>query len=75
MTEKEWAVVAEYGNHSQAQLAANLLEECAIECLVWSDDCGGIAPGQSFVRGVKVYVAEEDVDRALEILRRKPDDG
>ena len=66
---KNRVVLAEYGNHSQAELTANLLDEYGIECLIWSDDCGGVSPGQSFVRGVKVYVDEVDLARARDIIR------
>jgi len=51
---KQLKIVAEFTNHAQAELAANQLRSKDVPCWVKSDDCGGAAPGQSFVRGVEV---------------------
>jgi len=62
-------VVAEYSNHAQAELASNMLGSFGISCEIWADDCGGMAPGQSFVSGVKIYVDSIDYEKAREIMK------
>ena len=37
---------------------------------IMADDLGGIGPGQSFIRGVRLYVDESDVERAETVLKR-----
>jgi len=65
---KQLKIAGEFTNHAQAELAANQLMSADIPCWVRADDCGGAAPGQSFVRGVKVFVYEEDYLKAYEVL-------
>ncbi len=62
-------VVWEYSNHIEAELAKGLLSSHGIEAVVYSDDCGGMAGGQTFVRGVKVLVPVNDIERAKQILQ------
>ena len=66
--ESHWSMVAEFMNHPEADLARNLLESHGIRAAVWSDDCGGQALGQTFVQGVRVFVADADRKRAMDIL-------
>ena len=62
------SLVAEYTDHPQAELAKNLLENHGILAYLWSDDCGGLAGGQTFVRRVRLFVLESDLAAALDIL-------
>ena len=64
----KWALVAEFTDHPQAQLAKNLLEQHGIPSALWSDDCGGLAGGQTFLQGVRLFVSEEQRPVALGIL-------
>ena len=66
-------LIREFYNRLQAELTVEMLCSFGIESSIIADDCGGAAPGQSFVRGVKVYVSEKDAKAAFEILRRKND--
>ncbi|MBN2051856.1 MAG: DUF2007 domain-containing protein [Spirochaetales bacterium] len=66
---EERVILAEYGNHAQAELTVNLLSEYGIESFIWSDDCSGVSPGLSFIRGVKVSLYKADLDRAKDILK------
>jgi len=62
------AVVAEFGNRTQAQALINLLDSFGIEAWISADDLGGIGPGQSFVGGVRVVVYSEDFEKAKQII-------
>ena len=73
-TDTAWVPVTEFGNRIQAELAANLLGEFDIECILRADDCGGMAGGQSFVRGVAVLVRERNAPRSREILEESESD-
>ena len=57
-----------YSTHPEADLAKGLLDSHCIQCVVQSDDCGAIAGGQSFARGVWLLVDKKDVDTAKRIL-------
>lgn len=60
-----------YHNRMQAEITRNLLEAFGIECKVWSDDLGGVGPGQAFIRGVKLYVDSRDREKAQQVLHRE----
>jgi hypothetical protein len=64
----QWVVVAEYSNHSEAELAKNLLHSSGVRSRIWSDDCGGLAIGQMVVQGVRLLVKERDIDESRHIL-------
>ena len=64
-------IVAEFDNRMRAEIAVNLLESFGVDSHIWADDLGGIGPGQSFVRGVKILVEAGDADKAKEILSRE----
>jgi hypothetical protein len=49
----KWSMVAEFSNHPQADLTKNLLEN-GIRVAIWSDDCGGLAVGQTFIQRVRL---------------------
>jgi hypothetical protein len=64
----KWSMVAEFTNHPEADLAKNLLEKCGISGYLWSDDCGGLAVGQTFIQRVRLFVPNSDQEAAMEIL-------
>jgi hypothetical protein len=61
-------VVAEYANHPEAEMAKKLLESHGIESIIHADDCGGMAGGQTFIRGVQLLVDRDDVISARSLL-------
>lgn len=63
-----WSMVAEFTNHPQADLAKNLLGKHRIRVSIWSDDCGGLAEGQTFIRWVRLFVPDSDRQAAMDIL-------
>jgi len=63
-----WSMVAEFTNHAQANLTKNLLEKHGIRVAIWSDDCGGLAVGQTFIQRVRLFVHDSDRQSAMDIL-------
>jgi hypothetical protein len=52
----------------KANFTKNLLEEHGIRVSIWSDDCGGLAAGQTFIQRVKLFVPDSDRQTAIDIL-------
>jgi len=65
-----WVVVGEFRNHPEAELARNILHGFGIPCRLWSDDCGGLAIGQTVVQGVRLFVPVSYLDESKRLLRR-----
>ena len=63
MLQSDWEVIAECGNHPEAELAGKLLESNGIQSITHSDDCGGVAGGQTFIRGVQLLVQETGFEK------------
>jgi hypothetical protein len=70
-----WAMVAEFTNHPEADLAKGLLEKHGVRAAIWSDDCGGLAGGQTFIQGVRLFVPDSDRQTAMDILGQGGIDG
>ena len=66
--EENWSMVAEFPNHPQADLTKNLLEKHGIRVSIWSDDCGGLAVGLTFIQRVRLFVPDSDRQAAMDIL-------
>ena len=64
----ELEIKANINNHTEADLAKGLLESYGIKSIKISDDCGVIADGQTFIRGVQLLVPKDDLKKAQEIL-------
>jgi hypothetical protein len=64
----KFEIIADFNNHAEADLAKGLLESHGIKCIMRSDDCGGIAGGQTFIRGVQILVSRDKFEKAKEIL-------
>jgi hypothetical protein len=56
-------------SRAEADMLSNVLAGAGIESFVASDDCGAVDPALSFVRGVHLFVAEDDRERAEELLQ------
>jgi len=63
-----WSMVTEFTNHPEANLAKNLLEKHGIRVAVRSDDCGGMAVGQTFIQRVQLFVLASARRAAMDIL-------
>jgi|YNPNPStandDraft_1061719.scaffolds.fasta_scaffold284526_2 hypothetical protein len=61
-------VVATYRNEMEALLARGLLETAGIAAFILKDDGGGMVPSLQRWTGVRLAVAEADLERAREIL-------
>ena len=66
---KEVAVLRTLPTREEAELLRGLLETNGIQAFVASDDARGLQPPLELVTGVKLLVAEEERERAEEVLR------
>jgi hypothetical protein len=71
MPDATLSVVGTYLTAVDADLARTVLEAEGIECMIRSDDCGGV---QTFLwmHGVDLLVRSEDALRAAEVLHTRP---
>jgi len=60
--------VGTYSDRMSAENAKNFLESAGIEAMLSSDDAGGLRPELTLVRGVKLWVNEEDEQEARAVL-------
>jgi hypothetical protein len=67
----ELEIIADFNNYAEAHLAQGLLGSYGVKSVIHSDDCGGIAGGQTYIRGVQLLVSRNDLKRAKEILKSK----
>ncbi len=67
LNDAELVVVRTYSDETEASLAKTALEASSIECMIRSDDYGGLTP-LSLTRGVDLLVRSEDFEKADEIL-------
>lgn len=65
---KDLVVLSVFTNHSEAEMAKTLLESNDIPSVIQADDVAGLGLGQTFVKGVKLLVNENDLEKAEEIL-------
>jgi hypothetical protein len=63
-----WMLVAEFTDHPQADLAKSLLAGHGVPAHLWSDDCGGLAGGQTFIQRVRLFVPDSHLQAARQIL-------
>ncbi len=57
-----------YSYRHEAELAQIHLEAAGLESVIRADDCGGLGVGLSFSGGVRIFVNEDDAEKAQEIL-------
>ena len=55
-------------SRNETQAVQVVLSGSGIEALVESDDCGALDPALGFGRGVQLFVAEEGLDRAADVM-------
>lgn len=55
-----------------AEMAAQLLAQEGIDCLILADDAGGAYPPLQAIRGVRLMVDAADAFRARQILEAAP---
>jgi hypothetical protein len=67
MSDATLSVVGTYLTAIDADLARTVLEAEGIECMIRSDDCGGLRP-HLWMHGVELLVRSEDAPRAVRIL-------
>jgi hypothetical protein len=70
-----WPKVAEFTNNPQADLAKNLLQKHGIPVSNWSDDCGGLTVGQTFIQRIRLFVSVSERQAALDILGKGKTDA
>jgi hypothetical protein len=60
--------IAVFTNRQEAELARSALVANHLDAVIAADDGGGAVPGMDYTHGVRVFVREEDVEAAREIL-------
>ncbi len=68
MGDDEHVVLETYSERAFAEAAVSLLLSEGIEAEIHADDAGGELPNLDFAAGVRVLVAEEDLEEARAIL-------
>jgi hypothetical protein len=61
-------VIRTFSYRHEAELFKSILESHGIASFVGTDDEGAQNPGLGFVRGVRLWVAEEDAIQASDVL-------
>jgi hypothetical protein len=61
-------VLEVFNNAFEAELARERLKAAGIEAFVFKDDAGGTRPELQFTSGVRLMVAEENMELAGELL-------
>lgn len=64
--------LATYTNEIEAEIAKGRLESLGVPVVLAKDNCGGMRPHLDLQAGVKLFVADENVDKAREILATGP---
>ncbi|MFH1844630.1 MAG: DUF2007 domain-containing protein [bacterium] len=57
-----------YDSEIDAELAKARLEGAGIQAAIMSDDCGGMNPALTYVRGLRLMVLPADEEAAREVL-------
>lgn len=68
MSDTPLVVIRTFLNRIDAELAKGALEAAEIDAMVAADDAGGLRPSFWVLRGVRLLVREEDIERAEEVL-------
>ena len=71
MSDEGPVVVHVENDEASARIVIGFLESRGIEAQILEDDAGDQLPSLESVRGVKVFVAAEDEDRAKQFLRER----
>lgn len=62
-----------YGSVIEAEIDKGLLRSHGVDSFVSADDCGGMRPDLAFIGKVRLMVAESDLGKAENILKRVGD--
>jgi len=57
-----------YTSEIEAEIAKGRLEALGVPVVLEKDNCGGMRPHLDLQAGVKLFVADEDLDKAREIF-------
>jgi len=57
-----------YTSEIEAEIAKSRLEALGVTVVLEKDNCGGMRPHLDLQAGVKLYVVDEDLDKARDIL-------
>jgi hypothetical protein len=60
-----------YTSEIEAEIAKGRLEALGVPVVLEKDNCGGMRPHLDLQAGVKLFVADQDLDKAREILARQ----
>ena len=60
-----------YTSEIEAEIAKGRLESLGVTVVLEKDNCGGMRPHLDLQAGVKLYVPDEEIDKAREILGDK----
>ncbi len=74
MKDSKMVVAAEFTNARDAAIAAGMLENHDIECHVMDDAMSTLYGAGATWAPVRLYVAEDDAERAAALLREHSDD-
>jgi hypothetical protein len=72
MSHPTLVVVHTFLSDLEAQLAHSALEGAGIEATIRRDNCGGLEPPLTMVRGVDLLVREDQAEEARAILETPP---
>ena len=61
------------GSRFEAEQFVSFLNGSGIEAVIVADDEAGLLPALSYQQGVKVFVYEEDFERAIKLLNSLDD--
>jgi hypothetical protein len=61
-------VVGRYQLDHEAELARAVLEAAGIQAVIMSDEAGSMLPGLRILFPIRVAVADEDAEAALDVL-------
>lgn len=62
-----------YLHRHEAEIDREFLEASGVDAVILAGDLGGILPGLLWGAGVRLMVAEEQAEEALELLDIKPE--
>ena len=65
----EIAVIKVFSNEIEAAMAQQVLQGSGIKAFIFKDDAGGMEPQLQLSGGVRLVVAQEDAERACEIVK------
>lgn len=72
MTQK-MALIQTCGSRFEAEQFVSFLKGSGIDGVIFADDEAGLLPALSFQSGVKVFVHEEDFERAIKLMNSLDD--